>query len=437
MPEKCILIILDGIGDRAFEQLGNKTPLQAARTPFLDSLAARGSSGLLHASLQGEALPSEHAHFLLFGYELSAFPGRGALEALGAGVNLAPSDVALLGHITGVQEQGEKLIVVKEKDRVSDTEAAQLTGTIRSYDAREISIDFIPTDKLFGIVRMSGSVSPHLTDTNLMLEGLAVPAVQPLHTHADDRRALKTAQVLQDYLLWVYKQLEQHPVNTARRRRGKPALNFLVTQRAGQLPGIEPLQVRFGLRGLSIASGTIYHGLCSYLGFDVSKAADTEDPEADIAERLSRAYDLREGYDFIHVHTKAPDEAAHKKDPLLKKRVIEALDRGIKKGLKHSINDPGILVIVTADHSTPSCGNMIHCGEPVPLTICGRWVRRDAITAFDEVRAAGGALGFVRGPELMHMVLNYLDRGKLKGIMDTPQDRPYYPGTYRPLSVKT
>ena len=41
----------------------------------------------------------------------------------------------------------------------------------------------------------------------------------------------------------------------------------------------------------------------------------------------------------------------------------------------------------------------------------------------------------LKGPELMHMVLNLMDRGKLQGLMDSPKDRPYYPGPSRPLRV--
>jgi len=34
-------------------------------------------------------------------------------------------------------------------------------------------------------------------------------------------------------------------------------------------------------------------------------------------------------HDFIHVHTKAPDQAAHTKDPARKQEVIDCLDRGL------------------------------------------------------------------------------------------------------------
>lgn len=68
---RCILLLLDGLGDRSHPQLDHRTPLQAASTPNLDKIASLGMNGLFHSHLQGTALPSELAHFLMFGYHLN------------------------------------------------------------------------------------------------------------------------------------------------------------------------------------------------------------------------------------------------------------------------------------------------------------------------------------------------------------------------------
>lgn len=81
-PRRCILVILDGLGDHGHAVFGGQTPLQAASTPNLDRLASLGMNGLYHSYLQGVAMPSEIAHFLMFGYDLTDFPGRGYLEAM-------------------------------------------------------------------------------------------------------------------------------------------------------------------------------------------------------------------------------------------------------------------------------------------------------------------------------------------------------------------
>ena len=64
-----------------------------------------------------------------------------------------------------------------------------------------------------------------------------------------------------------------------------------------------------------IGSGAIYAGLALELGMTLCRVKDGPDPEADIRERLSEALHDTE-HDFIHVHTKVPDEAAHRGDPV-------------------------------------------------------------------------------------------------------------------------
>jgi 2,3-bisphosphoglycerate-independent phosphoglycerate mutase len=167
---------------------------------------------------------------------------------------------------------------------------------------------------------------------------------------------------------------------------------------------------------------------------DIRKVGDTNDPGRDLRERLERAHRARE-YDFIHVHTKVTDEASHTRNPLIKKRVIEAVDSALDYAVEEIIPDDDVLFIVTADHSTASSGTMIHTGESVPLVMTGKYVRRDDVRKFDEVSCAAGGLSLVRGKELMYLVLNFLDRGKLWGLMDSPDDQPFTPGRYSPLLV--
>ncbi|OPY88913.1 MAG: cofactor-independent phosphoglycerate mutase [Syntrophus sp. PtaU1.Bin208] len=115
--------------------------------------------------------------------------------------------------------------------------------------------------------------------------------------------------------------------------------------------------------------------------------------------------------------------------------MIEAVDTALDYALKEIVPDEDVLFIVTADHSTAASGTMIHTGESVPLVMTGRYVRRDEVRKFDEVSCASGGLSLVRGKELMYLVLNFLDRGKLWGLMDSPDDQPFSPGRFTPLLV--
>jgi 2,3-bisphosphoglycerate-independent phosphoglycerate mutase len=435
MPKKCILILLDGAGDRSYRRLGHQTPLQAAATPILDRLAALGSNGLYHAAAQGQALPSENAHFAMFGYAPEHFPGRGALEALGAGIALGKADVAILAHLASLKRQGPHLLLTDGKPLCSAADADQFFARIRSWENKGVRIDFTRTEGLRGILMLRGDVSPRVTDTDPVAHGRPIMAPQAWKKFADDPAARRTARALNAYLGSIYRQLDALPLNRRRITEGAPPINGMATQRAGRLKTVPPFKQQNGLRGLSIASGIVYHGLGAYIGMDCRRATDSGNPGADLAQRLTEAHQALNQYDFVHVHTKTPDEAAHAKDPLAKKKVLESLDRGIGRAIAPLLADPEILIVATADHSTPSSGPLIHSGESVPLIFCGPGIRRDRVWTFDEISAADGALGPVRGRELMYLVLNHLDRAKLQGLMDTPVDQPYWPGRSAPFRV--
>lgn len=432
---KCILILLDGLGDRSFPALGHQTPLQAAHTPNLNALAAHGSNGLFHAQSIGLALPSENAHFAMFGYTPEEFPGRGYLEALGAGLNPTWNQIALLAHFVWLEEKNSMAWLRQQRPDCPQTDVMELIRSISSYETGGIRFSFHHTHKIDGILLLEGDLSHHITDTDPLRYDTSMLAAQPLHHHKDDKQTQATCKALNRYLSWCFHQLDAHGVNRDRNRKRLPLVNGLVTQRAGRKKQVQSFTERWGLKGASLASGLIYWGLGHYLGMKVCRVDDTENPGADIAYRFRLATSLLDQYDFIHVHTKMPDVAGHKKDPAYKVEVIESLDRGLKSVL-HWVERESGYVIITADHSTPSSGSLIHSGEPVPLTLVGSGVRRDLVSSFSEIHCGAGALGSISGKDIMPMILNCLDMIKLRGLMDSPEDQMFWPGNRSPFRLQ-
>jgi 2,3-bisphosphoglycerate-independent phosphoglycerate mutase len=249
---------------------------------------------------------------------------------------------------------------------------------------------------------------------------------------------VRTAAALRTCLRRAHAVLDAHPVNRRRRDQGLVPMNFLATQRGGQVRPRAGFGERHGLRAALVASGGMFRGLARCTGMEWIQAREHADPGTELAARLEQAREALQTFDFVHVHTKAPDQAAHTKDCLRKRDVIESLDRGAGC-LSAMAEDPELLLAVTADHSTPSAGALIHSGEPVPLLLHGRGVRRDAVARFDEVSAATGCLGLLRGSELMLLLLNHLDRARLVGLRDSPAafaDAPAWPARYEPFTLE-
>ena len=431
----CVFLVLDGLGDRSFTEFENLTPLQKAHTPNLDKLATLGGNGLYHAAIPGQALPSELAHFSLFGYAQEDFPGRGLLEALGGDLEPEYADIALMARLVSLNEADGELFLYKDRPEAKTKQILELSNKIKSYEDRNIQVDLQIIEKTFGVLILKGEVSPYITDSDPMQENHPLSLIRPWEDYNQDPSTQKTCSVLNSYLVHCYETLHSEKINNSRKLSGKTPINGLVTQRAGQRTRVRDFGEKWGLSAISVSSGTLYRGISRFLGLDFSDSPEHTDPEIEISRKLEEAYCFLNSYDLIHVHTKWPDKAAHSKDPEKKKMVIEGLDRGIGQVIDYFLADPNILLLVTADHSTPSAGTMLHCGEPVPLTFCGPGIRRDNINKYDEVSVSNGSLGWLKGREIMYSVLNYLDKGKLVGTRDAPADNPYMSKSSPPLRL--
>lgn len=429
---KCILVLLDGLADRAQASLGGLTPLQAAATPTLDRLAAQGACGHFHALAPGQALSSEAAHFFMMGYAPQEFPGRGYLEALGEEMAFAPEDILLLAHMARCRRDGGRLVLLEKKPPLPEECAQEFFKAVHHYSGPHGSARLERSRGSSGVLVLSGgALAASITDSDPMYPGLPLMEPLPWEGAEGDPAALNSCRLLKAYLAWAHRRLAAHPLNA----NASEPVNAVITQRAGRTPHLSTLEQRWGLKALSISSAPIYRGVFRALGAQAVVVPEAQDPGQDLAAKLALAWERLEEFDLIHVHSKAPDEAGHAKDPQLKREVISSLDAGLARGLEH-LAGREVLLAVTGDHATACSGDMVHSGEPSPLLLWGPGVWRDQTLGFDEARCAQGALGLLRGPELMHTILNGLDRGKLWGLRDNPRDLTYYPAPRQPLLLE-
>lgn len=425
---KAVLIILDGLGDRTYAQLDNKTPLQFAATPNLDKLAELGMSGLMYPITPGIAPATELVHFVLFGYPLADFPGRAVFEAVGDGFDLNAEDVIVRASFASVEEKGEDLVVVDRVLEAEEPALSVLADDIGSEKFGEIGFEFIYGAKRQGNLFLRGDVSREITDSDPFVHEKPVVEVQAWEESDEYEKAANTAEMLNRFLLSTYQVLDKHPLNQQRRKDNMRPINFLLTKWAGKRKNFPSFYEMSGFRGASVSSSSMLKGLVSEIGVDFINAPKLRNVAEDLDNRFKIAKEaLSAEYDFVHVHTKAPDEAAHKKDPLLKTRVIEELDSVFVKLISGGFFGEDTLVIVTADHSTPSSGTLIHSGEPVPIMLVGTTIRCDGMARFNELACASGGIGQITGSDLMHVILNYTDRIKYLGSRLTAKDVPHYP----------
>src|SRR3989441_529959 len=128
---------------------------------------------------------------------------------------------------------------------------------------------------------------------------------------------------------------------------------------------------------------------------------------ARVTAKADAAMDALRTHDLVVLHVKAPDLCGHDGKASEKIRVIERMDAMM--GHLKAMLSTEVVVALTADHSTP-VALKDHSGDPVPLTIFGEGVRVDDVLNFDERSMAHGALGRLRGTEVMNVLLNASNR---------------------------
>ena len=432
-----VFLILDGLADRPQGILGWKTPLEAAKTPNLDRLAALGASGLLDPLGPGIPLGSETAHFLIFGYPLEDFPGRAVIEAMGKNVPMEPGDVLCLASFTTVVPDERRLIrkrlIYEHPESIDERVLVALSKDISAFEREGITVELRYMGRGEGILFLRGGVSPYFTDSDPFGDERPIVKVQPLEGPEKDL-AQRASEALNGYLLWVYDRLRDHPVN---RGRGKP-INFLVTKWSGRFPEEVPLpfSAKYGLKGVAIENGPLYVGLARFLGLEPIEIPTEKGVARDMGRKVKCALEAFErGYDFAYIHTKAPDVEGHKGEPLRKAKALEAIDRSLDPLVRRVREDPSFLLIVTGDHGTPSSGRMLHSGDSIPILFAGMSVLKDDVSRFNERDAAKGCMGRLRGLDIMNMALNLTDRANLYGVRHSPFSIPSTPGDPVPLEI--
>ena len=411
---KGILLIADGLGDRPLTALGEKTPLEYARTPALDRLAAEGCAGLVHPYRPGARVGTDWGHLCIFGYDPSPFySGRGSLEAVSAGITLEPGDVAFRGNFAAFSPEWK--VLDRRAGRIRESEdIAQLAACVdgAEIDGCTFLVKPLTEHRLALVMRgqgLAGSVPD--TDPGTAREGEDV--VNPVLSCQPE--AKRTAELLWRFLRFAYDKWKDHPVNRKREQEGKAPANGILTRGSGSAMVLPPMNSRFpGLRGACIAGDITILGIgriCGLEGF--TKEGFTGSNNTDFQGKAAFALELLEQYNFVVVHVKATDLCGHDNQPEEKARIIECID-GMFQTWLDKIDVENTYLAMTADHSTP-CHFREHSGDPVPSFLWGPHVRKDRVTRFGERDCGEGLLNNYTASGFTATLMDYLDHNKKLG----------------------
>jgi 2,3-bisphosphoglycerate-independent phosphoglycerate mutase len=416
VARKILYVILDGLGDEPHPDLDDRTPLEAANTPNLDSLAKKGRSGEVVTVGEGIAPESDIAVFAILGYDPhTQHAGRGPLEALGAGLEMRDGDLAWRANFATVDENNQ-LVDRRAGRDLSTEEATALADAINQTVKLESSeATFLATSEHRGAlhIRADVTLSAEISNSDPAYErrgslGIALENFEPYPKNCEpleeSEGARFGAELTNEWIDASKGVLQSHDVNKAREKRNRPPANIVLVRDAGDhIPRVTSLQDRFGLQFACFAEMPVEVGIAKVTGMEPILIEPGTDAEA-YAKLGERTVEALDGFGALYVHIKGPDVPAHDGRAEDKRDIISAIDAGYFGTVLPEIGRSTVIA-VTADHST-SCVRKAHTADPVPLVIAGGPLTGDGTRAYSESDAASGSLKRLKGVDILPMLVD-------------------------------
>jgi 2,3-bisphosphoglycerate-independent phosphoglycerate mutase len=378
---KIIMVVLDGVGGLP---VNSKTELEFALTPNLDALARESACGL-HIPVEFGITPgSGPGHLGIFGYNPVEYQiGRGILEALGLGLEVKNTDIAVRCNYATIKDG--VIVVDRRAGRIPTEQSRKLTESLQNgiTDIDGVKITFAAgMEHRFAVrFRFPNPLEPDaamIPDTDPQKEGKA-----PLPPTALSANAQKVIPIISKLIEKAQNIL-----------KNEEKANFILTRGFSGLPHIPTFEDAFGLKALAIATYPMYRGLAKLVGMEAPEMTGTVEDE--IAYMKNKYND----YDFFFMHVKKVDSYGEDGNFEGKAARIEEFD----KLLPQILNLKPDVLVITGDHSTPALMKG-HSWHPVPVLIKSPYVLGGLCSGFSERECTKGELGIFPAVSIMPLAL--------------------------------
>ncbi len=401
---KYVIVIPDGCADEPVEELGNRTPLQAAKIPNMDRVAQAGVVGLSNNVPPSLTPASDVATLSLFGYDpLKVYTGRAPLETAAMGIHLGPNDWAIrcnlvyvpdgtmkdftAGHISS--EDGKELIHAIQKELGGKEVAGGTLEFHAGVQYRNILVwrGHSATSPLAGTKTQAPHDIPDKPVLDYMPQG---PGRDMLVSLMEESELI----------------LGKHPVNKRRKAEGKKPATQIWLWGQGKAPQVTPFRDTYGVNGAIISAVDLVRGVGVLIGWhriDVPGATGYLD--TNYANKGKYAVDALGAFDLVCVHVEAPDEASHEGKAAEKVKALEQIDQHIVGPLLAALPRHGdYRILIEPDHRT-TLATRAHAYGAVAFAAAGTGITPNPADRYDEVTAATTGLSFDPGWHLMKWFL--------------------------------
>ncbi|MFH1339081.1 MAG: cofactor-independent phosphoglycerate mutase [Candidatus Omnitrophota bacterium] len=394
---KYIILVGDGMADYPVEELGGKTPLEAAKTQNMDFIARCGILGQVKTIPDKMAPASDVANMSILGYDPEKYyTGRGPLEAANLGIELGQKDIAFRCNF-----------VTANSDTLVDYSAGHIT-------TKEAGILIDSLNQKLGTknLRFYCGVSYR----NLMVirdapEELLDIRCFPPHDITGKRASRhlpkgKSAELVVNLMKESSKILASHEINQVRIDLGENPADMIWLWGQGSKPSLPSYKEKYNLSGSVISAVDLIKGLGKIVGLEVINIPGaTGYYNTDYEGKARAAIKTLEDKEFVFLHVEAPDEAGHNGDLREKITAIERFDHFVVGRILNAFKrKKNFRILVMPDHPTP-LSVRTHTAEAVPFGIFGQEIFGGGFLCYSEKEAQKSNLFFEKGHKLIDYFL--------------------------------
>ena len=407
---KYILVIGDGMADNPVEELGGKTPLEAAEIPTIDRLAAGGLLGSTINCPKGLPPGSDTAILSIFGQDPRVcYTGRSPLEAAATGIALNPGDVSYRCNMIALEDGDkpfeEKKILSHSGGSIDGEESMTLVRDLFSNPAfaalaEEARMRVYPAPSFRHIAVQSGA---DITGISLI----------PPHDHLGEvigpllPSGCENARKLLALMELAHQVLDHHPINEKRRAAGLLPANGVWFWAEGSAVALQNFKERYGHFGSVISAVPLCQGIARLSGLEFTQVPGaTGELETNYEGKVQAALEVlrQPENDFAAIHVEAPDECTHNGDLPGKLQAIRWLDSRVVEPLTAALERDGVdfRILILSDHKTLTATRG-HDGDPVPFLIYDSTKKNGSGLSYTEKNGLKGPL-VEAGTALMGML---------------------------------
>ena len=342
---KYIVILCDGMADEPLEELGGRTPLEAAETGNMDRLAADSEIGMVRTVPVGMAPGSDTANLSVIGYDpRKYYSGRSPLEALSIGAEMGEKDVSFRCNLVTLSEEEDKyedrVILDHSSGEISTEEAAVLVEALRKGLEREGYTFYAGTSYRHLLIQKDGKVTELTPPHDILTKKIG--------------EYLPGDPVLREMMVKSYDILKDHPVNAQRRAEGKNPANSAWFWGAGTRPALTSFEEKNGVKGAMISAVDLLKGIAAGSGMhNIIVDGANGGLHTNYSGKAQAAVKAltEDGYDFVYVH-------------------IEYIDDQVIGPVAEKLRQSGVdfRMLILPDHPTP-VRVRTHTSDPVPYLL--------------------------------------------------------------------